>query len=76
MIPLIDNCSGDATLEKLNENGDDDDDEDDDNFEDAEDEDDVGNSGAIGKQLLQNGLQSPDSGIHDDKSAIDLTLSA
>lgn len=50
-------------------------DDDDDNYEDADDdvEDDAG---AIEKQLMQNGLQSPDSGIHGDKSANELTLSA
>ena len=49
--------------------------DDDDNYEDADDdvEDD---NGAIGKQLMQNGLQSPDSGIHGDKSANELSLSA
>ncbi|XP_045164687.2 constitutive coactivator of PPAR-gamma-like protein 1 homolog isoform X2 [Mercenaria mercenaria] len=52
------------------------DDEDDENFEDAEDDEEDANTGAIGKQLMQNGLQSPDSGIHGDKSATDLTLSA
>ncbi|XP_052283833.1 constitutive coactivator of PPAR-gamma-like protein 1 isoform X2 [Dreissena polymorpha] len=49
--------------------------EDDENFEDAEDEGEDDN-GAIGKRLLQNGIQSPDSGIHGDKSATEITLSA
>ena len=51
------------------------DEEDDENFEDAEDDDEDVNTGAIGKQLMQNGIQSPDSGIHGDKSATELTLS-
>lgn len=51
-------------------------DEDEDNFEDAEEDEEDANTGAIGKQLMQNGLQSPDSGIHADKSATELTLSA
>ena len=38
-------------------------------FEDAED-----GSGPGGKSLMQNGLQSPDSGIHGDKSATELTV--
>lgn len=49
--------------------------DDDDNYEDADDDVEEDN-GAIGKQLMQNGLQSPDSGIHGDKSANELSLSA
>lgn len=57
--------------------------------EEVEEEDDLGDGvgtfedaiegdgdGALSKQLMQNGLQSPDSGIHGDKSATELSLSA
>lgn len=48
----------------------------DENYEDAEEDEIEDEGGAIGKQLMQNGLQSPDSGIHGDKSANELQLSA
>ena len=38
-------------------------------FEDADD-----GSGGVSKSLMQNGLQSPDSGIHGDKSSAELTV--
>lgn len=51
------------------------DDEDDDNFEDAEEEEEVGNTGAIGKQLMQNGVQNPDENAKD-KTASEVTDNA
>lgn len=47
-----------------------DDEEGNDVYADAED------NGAINKALNQDGLQSPDSGIHGDKSNIDLNVTA
>ena len=38
-------------------------------FEDADD-----GSGSVGKSAMPNGLQSPDSGIHGDKSSTELTV--
>lgn len=76
----VEDGSGDAS-QAVNTEGEDaekTEDQDDENFEDAEDDEveEEASSSAIGKQLMQNGLQSPDSGIHGDKSATELTLSA